>query len=162
LRSFFGYKKIKRRDFLISHYNFCYIFFNLVNILFKKFYTCGSSSVAFKKILKSLLFFKKDLQSDFMYVFLSFVDNLRLPFLLRSKKVAGRLYQIPMVTSLDAQYNQVIRNLIKISHNQKYRVFFPYLFFHLKLAYLNQSFFYTHLLNLTTTASDNIRFVRFR
>jgi ribosomal protein S7 len=91
-----------------------------------------------------------------------FLDNLRLPFLLRSKRVAGRLYQIPMVTSIDSQYNQVIRNLLKLTKNQKYRAFHSYLISHLKLSYLNQSYLYLNLLNSTTTATDNIRFVRFR
>jgi len=162
LRSFFGYKKLNRKTAVLSKTNFFFIYFNLYAKLISKLYFSGNSSLVFKKFLNSLFYLKKNNSFDIIYLFLLFLDNLRLPFLLRSKKVAGRLYQIPMVTSIDSQYNQVLRNLIKITKIQRYRVFFPFLLFHLKLSYLNQSHFSANLLNVTTTATDNLRFVRFR
>lgn len=162
LRSFFKYKKIKRKP--VSSLKFVYFtFFIKITIFFlKKFFKTGNSSAIFKNFFNSMLYFKKENKIDFLFLFMLFIDQLRLPFLLRSKKIAGRLYQIPMVTSIDSQFNLVLRNLLKLTRLQHYRSFFSYTLFHLKLSYLNQSYLYNNLSQVATTATDNLRFVRFR
>ena len=76
--------------------------------------------------------------------------------------MAGRLVQIPMLASIDSQYNFLFRVLLKQTRQQSYNLFYYHLFYHLKLAYLQQSYIFSNVLQTTATASDNIRFVRFR
>ncbi len=152
IKKYFVYKKPIKNVFYKYKRNIFFFQYNIFISLLKKFYKSGNADIVLKNINTSFFLLKNQTLTDSFWLYLSFLDSLRIPFLLRSKKVAGRAIQIPMLASIDSQYNYIFRVLNKQTKMQSYFKFYIYLLYHLKLSSLHQSYIFNSLTQTTITA----------
>jgi hypothetical protein len=149
----------KQKGFLLKkRYLFYYYFF--LEQFFSLFISRGCVSFSFFSFL--FQFFKKKFFINGVFFFLNVLFFYLIPFLLRSIKVAGRFYDIPMLTSLDSQYNLLFRFLFRFftKAQKTYSSFF--LLSLIKLSFFREGFLQDYYISYLKTSISNQRFLRYR
>lgn len=91
----------------------------LVGRLIKGIMGCGKQSVAAAIVYKVLDQVKEQTKEDPLEVLMRAIDNIRPKVEVKSRRVGGATYQVPVEVSGDRQLALALRWLIQYSHTRK-------------------------------------------